>query len=139
MQVAGQLNQAYRSLSKSITSILQNEGVRGFYNGVTPALFAASGSWGGYFLLYELSKERKLKNRPSGLKLGTTDHVNKSRMTALTEHCHTSFAIAQLSSGVEAGVGMVFLFNPVWVVKTRLALQGVDLQQKHTYTGPVGG
>ena len=41
-------------------------------------------------------------------------------------------------SGVQAGVVLVFMFNPLWVVKTRLALQGVDLQQKHKYTGPIG-
>ncbi len=45
---------------------------------------------------------------------------------------------SQLLSGVEAGVVMVLLFNPVWVVKTRLALQGVALNQKHTYSGPIG-
>lgn len=75
MQVAGELNRTYRSLTKSVVSILKNEGVRGFYQGVTPALFAASGSWGGYFLVYEASKERKLKALPTGSKLGTADHV----------------------------------------------------------------
>eukprot|EP01034_Spumella_vulgaris_P034076 gene34076-42020_t len=43
----------------------------------------------------------------------------------------------QLTSGVEAGSILVFIFNPVWVIKTRLALQGVDLKQHRTYTGPI--
>lgn len=43
-----------------------------------------------------------------------------------------------MASGVEAGVVLVFVFNPVWVVKTRLALQGVDLKQKRKYTGVIG-
>jgi len=114
MQVAGEMHGVYRSMTKACGSIWKNEGFRGFYQGVTPALIGASGSWGGYFLTYELSKERKLSKMPHGSKLGTYDH---------------------LASGVEAGVVLVFVFNPVWVVKTRLALQGVDLQQKKKYSG----
>ncbi len=137
MQVAGELNRTYRSLTQSVASILKNEGVRGFYQGVTPALFAASGSWGGYFLCYEASKERKLKALPAGSKLGTADHV-----CAVYMYCNDLITVKhialQLTSGVEAGAVLVFIFNPVWVVKTRLALQGVDLQQKRKYTGPIG-
>jgi len=36
------------------------------------------------------------------------------------------FSILQLSSGVEAGVILVLLFNPLWVLKTRLAVQGAE-------------
>jgi hypothetical protein len=36
---------------------------------------------------------------------------------------------------VEAGVLLVLLFNPLWVVKTRLALQGADqLEVSTKYT-----
>ena len=41
------------------------------------------------------------------------------------DHIRTEF-ITQLFSGIEAGVVLVFLFNPMWVVKTRLALQGAE-------------
>jgi len=37
---------------------------------------------------------------------------------------------------VEAGVLLVLLFNPLWVIKTRLALQGADqLEASTKYTG----
>jgi len=37
---------------------------------------------------------------------------------------------------VEAGVLLVLLFNPLWVVKTRLALQGADqLEVSTKYNG----
>lgn len=44
----------------------------------------------------------------------------------------------QLSSGVEAGVMLVLLFNPVWVVKTRLALQGAESTGHAKYNGSIG-
>ena len=44
----------------------------------------------------------------------------------------------QLSSGVEAGVMLVILFNPVWVVKTRLALQGAESTGHAKYNGSIG-
>ncbi len=78
MQVAGEVNKTYRSFSKSIVSVFKNEGVKGFYQGVTPALFAASGSWGGYFYFYEKSKTRKLSKKVDGSKLDTVDIVSHS-------------------------------------------------------------
>ena len=36
------------------------------------------------------------------------------------------YMLGQLLAGVEAGVVLVFIFNPLWLVKTRLALQGAD-------------
>jgi solute carrier family 25 folate transporter 32 len=109
MQVLATYDTMYLSFKK----VLEKEGVRGFYKGMTPSVIAASGSWGGYFYFYEQSKARKLRNYESLLsdsksgsqspKLGTVDH---------------------LLCGVEAGVFLVFLFNPLWVIKTRLALRG---------------
>ena len=40
----------------------EEEGVRGFHRGLSPALLASAGSWGGYFYFYENSKARKMKN-----------------------------------------------------------------------------
>lgn len=44
----------------------------------------------------------------------------------------------QLLSGVEAGVILVLIFNPFWVVKTRLALQGAETGLQKRYTGMIG-
>ena len=101
----------YSSLYSSARTVLKQEGLAGFYKGVVPAVVASAGSWGAYFYLYEYSKKRKLRyNRQHGIdsggKLGVTDH---------------------LLSGVEAGVTLVFAFNPLWLIKTRLALQGACL------------
>lgn len=103
----------YKSILQSFKVVLGEEGFRGLYQGMTPALIAASGSWGGYFYFYELSKARKLANKGPTSKLGTIDH---------------------LLSGVEAGVYLVLLFNPLWVMKTRLALQGAEIKD-NTHTG----
>lgn len=99
----GRLRNPYGSVLGALQQVLRNEGVRGLYKGVTPAMIASSGSWGGYFYFYERSKSRKLGQ--GGGALTTVDH---------------------LSSGVEAGVILVFLFNPLWLIKTRMALQGLD-------------
>ena len=64
MQVVDGLDKAYSSkyssLRSSFRAVLSNEGVRGLYKGLTPAVLAAGGSWGGYFYFYEHSKNRKL-------------------------------------------------------------------------------
>lgn len=85
MQVAGEMHGVYRSMTKACVNIWKTEGLRGFYQGVTPALLGASGSWGGYFLTYEMSKDRKLKSMPAGSKLSTVDHV-RSPFSSMIAH-----------------------------------------------------
>lgn len=43
-------------------------------------------------------------------------------------------------AGIEAGSIMVLLFNPLWVVRTRMALQGAETLKpgQHKYTGMIG-
>lgn len=93
----------YASISSALRVVLEREGWRGLYLGLTPAVLASAGSWGGYFFFYELAKDRMQKARPDPL--GTADH---------------------LIAGIEAGSILVLLFNPLWLVKTRLAIQGAD-------------
>jgi solute carrier family 25 folate transporter 32 len=87
MQVVGGENVVYRSFSKSITSIWRTEGFRGFFQGLSPAVFAASGSWGGYFYFYESSKERKVNSYQR--ELGPSDHVRffQSRVCCVIYYC----------------------------------------------------
>jgi len=115
----GRMRNPYGSVFESLRTVLKNEGARGLYQGVTPAMIAASGSWGGYFFLYEQSKARKLRAMGSNGTLNTFDH---------------------LTSGVEAGVILVVLFNPLWLIKTRMALQGAELSSAAgTAAAGVGG
>lgn len=77
MQVITDGTGTYRSLSKACQSVLRKEGITGFYQGMAPALFAASGSWGGYFYFYESSKKRKRTGQQTDAPLGTFDHVSR--------------------------------------------------------------
>ena len=81
--------------------ILRQEGVRGFYGGLTPALVGSTVAWGAYFAVYERRKAARTAAAGGGA-LGPRDH---------------------LLSAAEAGLLATVLTNPVWVVKTRLQLQ----------------
>ena len=81
MQVIEASNLHYRGIKPAIQSIFATEGIAGFYRGMLPGMLAASGSWGGYFYLYEFSKDQRRKSRngqmqdPSQFPLGVRDHV----------------------------------------------------------------
>ena len=78
------------------------EGVRGLYAGLSPALIGSTVSWGIYFQVYDNAKERYRRS----LRLETA---------SLPSHLH-------LASAAEAGAVVSLITNPIWVVKTRLAL-----------------
>ncbi len=80
MQVIDTKDQIYRHFLQSVRTVVREEGAHGLYQGMSPALFAASGSWGGYFYFYEKSKARKLEQklhqgRLEGQVLSSADHV----------------------------------------------------------------
>jgi hypothetical protein len=67
----------------------------------------------------------------------TSDAVEERRQLNTVDH---------LLSGVEAGVFMVFLTNPLWLIKTRLQIQHNPLQSRvsesvecHTRTATESG
>lgn len=83
-------------------TILKLEGYRGLYKGLTPALLANGVSWGGYFLFYEHAKNRYLEQLDAPKPLTSVHHM---------------------LAAFEAGIVMVFLTNPLWLIKTRMQLQ----------------
>ena len=113
MQVEETRNGAYRTILGSFQRVLKQEGVTGLYKGLTPAVLASCGSWGGYFYLYEMAKKRKLTKRndssSSGDLCGGDNKLN---------------SVDHLLAGFEAGVVLALLFQPLWLAKTRMALQG---------------
>lgn len=121
MQVMGGQNPEYSSFSRSVATVFRQEGFRGFFQGLSPAVFAASGSWGGYLYFYEASKARKLKKY-------------QEKYGSLAVLSSTDYLLA----GYEAGALLVVIFNPFWVVKTRLALQGAETSKLQKYTGMAG-
>ncbi|KAI2797831.1 hypothetical protein BLOT_015251 [Blomia tropicalis] len=91
----------YTGLTNAVVTIFRQEGIRGFYRGVTPNCWGAGASWGFYFLFYNSIKSHMSRDLPNQI-LGPTQHI---------------------IAACEAGALTLALTNPIWVVKTRLCLQ----------------
>jgi len=105
----------FRSTASLIRHIMSSQGLRGLYPGVGPALFGSGVSWGLYFFLYERAKAR---NKRFLFSSGDGDNDSSNNDNASKQRI-----LVHLVSGVEAGVVCVLCTNPIWLVKTRLALQ----------------
>ncbi|KAJ1988206.1 mitochondrial FAD carrier protein flx1 [Dimargaris cristalligena] len=81
-------------------SVVQEEGLRGLYRGLTPNLAGNIASWGLYFFWYDTIKQ--YQGRHNG-----------------TAHPHLS-ATQYLVAAAEAGALTQLCANPLWVVKTRM-------------------
>lgn len=103
-QVYDHVGRPYASVLQGLRTVVGQEGYRGLYKGLSPALIANGVSWGGYFLFYEHAKNRYLTDEAVRLGGGLTP-------------------LHHLFSAFEAGIIMVFLTNPLWLIKTRMQLQ----------------
>lgn len=92
---------AYRGTVHAFRTVARQEGARGFYAGVVPAVVGSTVSWGVYFTCYNNAKARYRR-------VHDLEH--------LPSHLH-------LASAAEAGLVVSLATNPIWVVKTRLQLQ----------------
>jgi solute carrier family 25 (mitochondrial folate transporter), member 32 len=91
---------------RMMRGVIKHEGVRGLYQGLTPAVIGSAGSWGGFFYVYEAMK-RQLQ-----------DYKSSNSTTRIPLNSWDNFQVATLS-----GVVMVFLTNPIWLIKLRMQLQ----------------
>ena len=107
---------APQRLFDAFQKVVRREGWQGLYQGLSAGVWGASLSWGGYFFFYERAKLRWLANR---------EHES-----AKVPHD----AWHQMAASSEAGVIMVALTNPIWLVKTRMQLQ---LRQRVADAAPV--
>lgn len=106
----------YRNTIDAVKHIFHNEGWKGLYSGITPALLGSGMAWGIYFFSYNRAKDRYHR------KLGATK---------LRPALH-------LAAAAEAGALVCLVTNPVWVVKTRLQTQykqAMPLQRELMYQG----
>lgn len=106
--------------------IVKYEGLRGLYQGWTPAVLGSAVSWGGYFYFYEGFKRRmveyKLSHRTN---VAPTDGEEAVKPTQVLNSVD-NFVLA-----CAAGAVMVALTNPIWLVKTRMQLQMRKASEQH--------
>jgi len=106
----------YTSIRSAMSTIVNTEGVRGLYRGVTPNVVTAGSSWGSYFLFYQTIKTR-LQDGDTLRQLATGEHL--------------------LAASV-AGLMTLIFTNPITVVKTRICLQQKQaLDPSRHYSGMV--
>jgi solute carrier family 25 folate transporter 32 len=98
---------SFRALFPLLGTIRRQEGMRGFYRGMSPNLLGATASWGIYFFWYSHIKD-------------AMNHSNEKLQ-----------AVEHLSASALAGLLTSLVTNPVWVVKTRMFTQPVDDPQRY--------
>jgi solute carrier family 25 (mitochondrial folate transporter), member 32 len=117
--------------------IVKYEGVRGLYQGWTPAVLGSAASWGGYFYFYEKLKRMLIEHResevlrspamvPSVITESESGRVASRDGTAVVLTSFDNFTLACM-----AGAVMVAITNPIWLVKTRMQLQMKRASEQH--------
>eukprot|EP00457_Paulinella_chromatophora_P009530 gb/GEZN01009598.1/.p1 GENE.gb/GEZN01009598.1/~~gb/GEZN01009598.1/.p1 ORF type:complete len:340 (-),score=11.70 gb/GEZN01009598.1/:214-1233(-) len=89
-----------RGIIWTCKNLVQNEGFRGFYNGMSPNLVGNACAWGSYFFCYDFFKGK----------------IQEYKGKQPLEYYH------HLLAGALSGVLTTTLTNPFWVVKTRMCL-----------------
>ena len=116
------IHHKYTGIANALRVIYKRNGIRGFYQGVSPNLIGSSFSWGVFLFLYEKFKSELLaRQEGDSLKL---------------QH--------QILSASLSGVITLTLANPIWVVKTRMILQASTViearsSQSYYYRGVMDG
>lgn len=91
----------YRGLRHAARSIWRTEGIRGFYQGVTPNCIGSGTAWGLYFVFYNATKTW-MNDGDSTIHLGPVKHMQ---------------------AAIQAGMLTLVFTNPIFVVKTRMCLR----------------
>lgn len=112
---ASPLSAGYSGLASAFKTIIKTEGVRGFYRGLVPITIGYLPTWTIYFSIYERAKTYypPFMQRYFGLK---------------------SESIVHCMAAVTAGMALSIAVNPIWVVKTRLMVQGAKQSSPKTPT-----
>ena len=124
------LSKTYDGTVHAFKTILKREGARGLYAGLTPAVVGNTASWAMYFALYDRARKRYEKrgtfsrNGEGGGGGGGRGVVGRGNDDDDDGASKNSISSGEtLLAAAEAGIGVSLLTNPIWVAKTRLALQ----------------
>ncbi|ETV95917.1 hypothetical protein H310_10582 [Aphanomyces invadans] len=101
---------AFRSLGQAFVSIVKTDvtgryNFRALYQGMSPALYGTTLSWGLYFFFYEHAK---------------SFYADQTILPPWVGH---------FASGIQAGAMCVPLTNPIWLVKVRMQVQATHPSQ----------
>lgn len=116
----------YKGLYDGVRSIVSKDGFFGLYRGLAPNLMASGVSWGVYFFSYNHAKNfwRQHLLAPS---------VSSSSTSSQPAHLGP---LAHLSCAAFSGTCATFFTNPFSMVKTRLQLQGKEVNSNtRLYSG----
>ena len=95
-------NTAPSSAASLFRGVIRDEGVRALWKGISPNLIGNTVAWGSYFFLYNNAKQHYQQL------------VGRQQLTA----------VEYLSCAALSGTCVAALTNPIWVVKTRMFLDG---------------
>jgi solute carrier family 25 folate transporter 32 len=96
-------------IAGGLRHIVQQEGVKGLYRGLGPTLVALLPNWAVYFTIYD-----KMKNMLTLLPDGTRRPATPS---------------VHMAAAASAGAATLLVTNPLWVVKTRMQTQDLQLRR----------
>ncbi|WVQ63368.1 uncharacterized protein L199_001521 [Kwoniella botswanensis] len=113
-------SEGYESVSIIISKIWKSSGPKGFYRGLGPTLAGYLPTWGIYFTVYDLVKDRAGGwNASHGPLQGNT-------------------AIVHIFAAMTAGATGTIMTNPLWVVKTRFMAQAGTADSSSRYRTTIG-
>lgn len=114
--------------------VVRHEGIAGLYQGLVPAVVGNAASWGGFFFMYESLKQRLRRYKAdrqvaqggettsssvNAMSTNANVHINGSEIEQLPAlNSWENFQVATVS-----GAALVFMTNPIWLVKVRMQLQ----------------
>ncbi|WWC72617.1 uncharacterized protein I206_106579 [Kwoniella pini CBS 10737] len=110
----------YESVSVIISKIWKSSGPKGFYRGLGPTLAGYLPTWGIYFTVYDLVKDKAGNwNTTHGPFQGNT-------------------AMVHIFAAMTAGATGTIMTNPLWVVKTRFMVQAGTSDSSSRYRTTIG-
>jgi solute carrier family 25 folate transporter 32 len=118
----------YRGTWDAARTILRTEGPRGLYAGLAPSLIGSAVAWGAYLYLYDRIKAGHRRRLFGGEGGGGEDGGGGDKSGGGGDKSGGGGeqrlpALWNLVSAAQSGAVVCVLTNPLWLVKTRLALQ----------------
>lgn len=118
----------YKGTADAVRTILRNEGWQGLYAGLAPSLLGSTVAWGTYLYLYEKIKDwykdrQGISSSTGSGDDGSSSSTNKQQQRRQQGSTARLGAGYNLLSAAQAGAIVCVLTNPIWLIKTRLALQ----------------